>query len=329
MKPFNRLLHSTTAKTNWALIIILLVAAGFLFGFVKIQGVDFSQLHLPFGVTGGGTQGMVNVTKRIQFSFTDKYSGGALDGDTFYVYSASGALLESLTTDGDGVQETAKTYASGTHLDILYHQGNALRWYSLTVPQMSAADAQGSTYNNVNYEAFTIGTYTSDVLRSGAVTLGDGDTWNASDNENPIFNYELSNTGADNTGLMNSYDPVYGQNLRVCIVVTISGTGYERVIPSGFDTVFTLGSTTYAVMYYSPEALTKWKVGSTYQSGYAGTDSRSFSLDLTGILEADAPTVQINAYAYADPSYAATHGGNLGHSYVLIAEQTMLIDDGP
>jgi hypothetical protein len=234
--------------------------------------------------------------------------------------------LESLTTDSDGIKATAKTYESGRRLDVLYHQGNALVWYAVTVPKMNEKDAEANTYNDIALEAFAIGTYTSDVLRSGAYSFVDNSVLTIGSNStNFIMSYELTNSGADNTGLMDSSDPVYDQNLRTCIVITFTGTGYEHVIPNGVDKVFTLGNTLYAVKYYDPQALTKWKVGQNYVSGYEGTDIRSFSLDLSGVVSPDAVTMQITAYAYGDPDYAESHGGSVGNSKVTIAEQTVYI----
>lgn len=266
----------------------------------------------------------------MQFSFTDKYAGTALASDTFYIYDGeTNALLESLTTDADGIKATAKTYASGKLIQVLYHQGNALVWFPIEVPYMSAADAEANTYNDIPLQGFAIGTYTADTLRVAGTSLADDDIWNCSTSTSPIFSYQLSNTGSDNTGLMNSVDPVYDQNLQAVVVVTFSGTGYEHVVlGSDFDQVFSVGTTQYGVKFLSPEQLTLWKVGSSYVPGYQGTQTVSFSLDLTGIVEADSVTMQLTAYAYADPSYAQSHGGSVGNSEVTIAEQTITIDDG-
>jgi hypothetical protein len=225
------------------------------------------------------------------------------------------------------VQETAKAYETGKALDIKYVDGNSIVWYSITVPPMSAGDIQGNTYNNIDLDGFTIGTYTSDILMNAGNSWADGDTWYPDANgTNPTFTYQLSNSGADNTGILNSYDPVYGQNLKVCLVVTISGDGYEHVLPQGFDDKFTLGSTTYAIKYYDASALTKWKVGSNYMLGFEGTQVKSFSFNMAGMSGTDAPTIQMTAYAYADPAFAKNNGGDLGETATVIAEQTLLTD---
>jgi hypothetical protein len=306
------------------ILVLLIVVAG---AYLVFTGkIDLSGLQLPFSVqdTSKGN----TVTKQVQFTFTDKYSGTAAGTKTFYVYSGTSppVLLESLTTDADGIKNTAKKYASGTHLYVKYVSGNSKIWYDVTVPAMGSDDAQASTYNTINLETFVIGTYATDTLRFGATSMNDNDKYNYTlSGTNPIFTYELANTGADNTGLMESFDPLYGCAWNVEVVVAISGTGYETVIPSGGDPPFTIGTTQYLTTHMSAEALTKWKVANQYQFGYQGTNSMSFSLDLSGY-SSNGVTVQITAYAYADPAYAQAHGGQFGVDKVSLAEQTITLD---
>jgi hypothetical protein len=317
-KPLRRLLRSTTAKTNWGIIIVLLVGAAFLLGFIKVGNIDLSNLHLPFGVQGGGSTGG-NVTRKIQFSFTDKYSGSALTSKTFYVYSTAGALLETLTTDSDGLKATARTYSSGDVLHVKYVNGNSKEWFNVVVPTMSANDAFSQSYNPIALTPFTVpATCTGALTASGeAHTTEYNFTANST---TPAFNWEVVNTGADNTGIQESYDYLLGQSWDVYVIVTISGTNYETVIMNGFDSTFTLGTTQYGIKHLNPDQLTKWKVGTSYQTGYQGDQVVSWGLDGTGYTGSSAH-MYINTYAYCDPSYALTHGGQLGSNKLSLVSQ--------
>lgn len=312
------------------LVLIIVVAVG-------IAGLDrgwFGDINLPFSIGGTDTTpdtGLVNVNKKIEFSFTDKFSGTAPTTMPFYVYQGSPpVLVESLTTvTTTGIVDSGKAYASGTQLYIKYIDTtgvDAKIWYSVVVPQMNAADAQSATYNIVDLDSFTASTsYTQTLLVSSvdASTNYNVTTWA---NTAPIFVYQITNAGADNTGLIDSAiaDPIYGDSWGTWLVVAISGAGYETILPSGFDQTFQIGSTVYGVMHLSSEMLTKWKVGNTYQYGYTGGQTATFSLDLTGYI-VNTASMTVTAYAYCDPAYAQTHGGNFGSSKVQLSTDTVTL----
>jgi len=184
---------------------------------------------------------------------------------------------------------------------------------------MTAADAQSETYNLINLNSFTIGTY-SQTLQVNAVNAASNYTVHTmGGNTAPIFVYQITNNGADNTGIVESGpDPVYGDNWQTWLVVTISGVGYQTIMENGFDQVFTLGNTVYGVIHLNADMLTKWKVGTTYEMGYTGGQTASFSLDLSGYSGAGV-TMNVTAYAYCDPSFAQTHGGNFGNDKVQLS----------
>lgn len=322
-------LHSTKAKgtsMGTVLIIVILAIAG---TYLYTQGY-FGNLNLPFGLQNGGNnnQQTSNIDKKLEFSLTDQFSGTAQAGKTLKLYSGGSApvLLETLTpTSGAGIIDTAKKYATGTPLSVEYISSNTKQWYSFTVPTMSPADAQASTVNPIDLNTFTIGTYTQ-TLQVSAVDASSNYTLSTmSGNTAPVFVYQITNGGSDNTGMRESADPVYGDQWQVYLVVSIYGTGYETVIPSGFDQTFQIGQTTYGVIHLSADALTKWKVGNTYQPGYTGGQTVTFSLDLTGC-SVDTVSMVVKTLAYCDPAYAQSHGGNFGNAAYPLSTDTCLID---
>jgi hypothetical protein len=302
-----------------AVILIAVCVVGFLAFEVGNGKIDLSNLHLPFGVMGGGG-GLANVTKKLQFTFTNEYTGAASASKTFYIYDGS-ILQETLTTDSDGIKSTARTYPSGQVLAIKYVDANSKKWYNVVVPQMNSLDAQSATVNPIALKTFSIGTYGGTISSSGTIYATNYGVGNGS---TPAFNYEVVNSGADNTGMMDSdiSDPVYGQAWQTYLEATITGGEYEKVIMSGFDQVFTLGTTQYGVIKVDPHQLTKWKVGNNYQTGYQGDQILHFGLDLTG-LTANTTILTIYVRAYADPSFAQFHGGNFGSSTYQLATSTL------
>jgi hypothetical protein len=273
---------------------------------------------------GGSSSDLVDVNKKINFALTNEYAGSALASKTLYVYDSDGeTLLETLTTGSDGTVSTAYTYNSGTALYCKYINTNDKQWFAITVPKMNKADAESATTNSIPLKSFAIGTYT-DGLTVGATTINDAGSYNfTTTGTTPTFKYTITNTGADNTGLKESYDPVYKQDWWVVIYVTFSGTDYEKCIVYGFSYDWVLGSTHYVAGKLDAYALTKHKVGSNYKS--LGTTDFVFNLDGTGVPATGSFTMQIECYAYASPTYAMNHGGNFGVSSVELCEQTVTL----
>jgi hypothetical protein len=311
-----RFLHSTKAKGTSAgtILLIVIIVAALVYGYG--QGW-FSNINLPFGVQSGGG-GKEDVNRALAFTLTDTYAGSALTSKTLLVYDASGAQVESIATDGTtGIAHTAHTYASGTQLYVKYVTGNTKQWFNVVVPQMYKSEEQASTYNPVALDSFAVGTGSLAIRAAGSAVTSEYN--GTTSGMTPIFTVELTNTGSDNTGMMDSYDPVYGQAWQLWIVVTISGTNYQTVTYSGFSQAWTLATTYYGANQLSSDMFTKWKVGSNYKPGYQGDQSTTFSIDLSGYpATSDTVTMNVYAYAYCDPAYAQAHGGNFGAAKVQL-----------
>lgn len=320
-----KFLRSKSAKTNPLVIVIIIALALIAFGVIDLSNLNFD---LPFSATDISDGNKVDVNKMLQFAFTDKYAGTALASKTFTVYDGETfASLHSLTTTTAGIANTTVPYPSGKHLYVKYETSNDKAWFDITVPKMNPSDAEAQTYNIIPLEMFAIGTYTSDTLMVAGSTIADAGSFNlTTGGTNPVFSYTLANSGSDNTGLMDSYDPIYGCAYNTVVTVKFSGTNYETIVLNGFDETFSLGTAQYGADRMNSRSLTKWLIGSDYVAGYVGSDTISFSLDLSGY-SGDAVTMQITAYAYADADYAVANGGSWGTEAVEIAEQTVTLVD--
>lgn len=319
MKTFKQFLHCHQAKTQMSTVLIaIILVAGAYFAYSS----GYLDNILPgFSISGG--DGGVDVNKKLQFTWADEWAGSVANAKTFYLYDDSFALKETLTTAATGIVASAQNYPSGTNLHVKFIDGNDKVWYSFTVPTMNANDAESSTYNDVAFKDFEIGTYTSDTLKTGAYSIADGGTYNQTGNTTtPVFVYTLANSGSDNTGILESFDPIYNQNWQVWVTGTIDNSS---IIVTGVDYQFTVGTVTYFADKISASELSSWKIGPSYVPGYTGTSSISFGLDMSGY-DTAAAVMQITVYAYADPSYAMSHAGNYGTAKVTIAEQTVTLE---
>ena len=322
-----KILHNKSAKSSPLTNPLIIIAAVFI-GLIAFGVIDVSNIELPFSAMDNSPAvGGTPVNKLVQFAFTNVYSGSALSAKTITVYDGiTLASIHSLTTTSAGIANTTVPYPSGTKLYVKYETSNDKMWFTITVPTMNQADAESATYNVIPLKMFAIGTYTSDTLMVSGTGINDAGAYNHTlSGDNPIFTYTLANSGADNTGLMDSFDPIYGEAYEVWVSIKFSGTNYETIVLSGFDSKWTLGTAQYGNDRMSASALSKWKIGSDYVSGYTGTDTISFGLDLSGYTGTGV-TMQITAYAYADPDYAVANGGNYGTEKVEIAEQTVTMN---
>lgn len=309
-------------------IIATLVIAGSV-SLPKITLPDFniggdSDDVTPTSAPTGSTTGDASVTRKLQLAVNDFYSGSKLTSKTVYVYLGK-SLKDTLTTDGTtGLAITSKPYESGTNLNLYYVDGDSKYWLPLKVPEMGYTDAMSSTYNDVSMEPFTIGTYTSDALTQGGSAINDAGNYNKTLSGNtPIFIYTLTNTGSDNTGLIESYDPINEIDLGAWVIVKLTGTDATKIVlRSGFQHTYTVGTDVYGWIHVSPSMLSKWTEGSAYKAGYEGTQSISWSIDTTGY-SADTADMQVYFVMYANPTYAQTHGGSFGPAAVELAEQTV------
>jgi len=320
-----RFLHSTKAKgtqmTSIVLIAILAVGAYWVF--------TVHPEWIPSFSIGGEETGLVDVNKKLQFTWTAEYSGDPAITLGFVIYDETLAVRESLTTTAGGIQTTAQNYPSGTHLYVLYDNANNQIWHDIIVPQMNLHDSESNTYNDIALKFYKIGTYSADSLRMLGIDVADGDRIDSDGNATytPTFIYTLANTGADNTGLMESYDPVYKCAWQTWVTGRISGDNASLVTVNGADYVFTVGLDTYFACRVSSQALSKWKVGLNYVAGYSGGDSCSWSFDLTGFTATSTAVLEITVYECADPLYAIAHAGNFGNNEVAIADHTVNMQD--
>ena len=312
----------TSKNTMMWIVIVILVFAVLGSSGASWQNFDLSKFD-PTTWFGGKGTGLEDVNKVLDFALTNEYAGSALASKSLIILDSDGETqLESLTTGADGTISSAFVYPSGKVIYVKYEDSNDKQIFPITVPQMTASDAQSATVNSIALKSFTIGTYTSDTLYHGATSIADAGSYNfTASGDTPTFRYGLANSGSDNTGLKDSYDPLYKMNWQTVLYVTFSGTEYEKVLVYGFGHDWTLGTTHYVASRLNSYDLTREVDGTHIKSD--GTATFTFSLDGSGYSDSGATTMQIYVYAYSDPVYCQTHGGAYGVEAVQLAEHTV------
>lgn len=309
---------------NTSLILIAIVLILVLGGGMTLPSIDLGELSGWFGGDRDVDDGKVVVDKRLTVVLMNKFAGAVIGGTpSIDIYDSDGFTPIETLTIGSGTADSALPYESGRLLYFRYEATHDKMWWKLTVPKQNPQDAEALTRNSIQLNAFINGTYTSDTLIHGATSIADAGEYNFTTSGNVMsFTYSLANSGADNTGLISSYDPVYDMKWGPVVYVTFSGTNYETVLVYGFDYDYTLGTTHYVASDADPYDLTIHKKANMFLS--AGTWDITFTLDGTGYSGAGT-TMQINVYMYSDANYAMNHGGSYGPEALLLAEHTVTL----
>jgi len=324
---------------TYVAVALLLILA---FGFLTSWSFDYTRIQLPSGSTvnpgdqnqGTGDQanGDQAVTKPIKFVGIDELAGGALDGTTsaLKVYDTDGQTLLETLSFSSGSCTSSQSYPSGKVLWCEYYYDttiDAYKWWEVTVPFMSDADAQSLTTNSITLRTREAGAYTDSLISSTGLTITDGADLNTTGtaNDTMTFTYTFYTT-SDNTGYPSFHDPIYDVDVKPMIWATLTGTGYDQITLTGFDGSFERGSTTYYYKTLNDNDVSKYKVGNSYQ--YPGVGTVTFGFNAAGFSNSTTayPTMQLYLKIYASAQYEQTMG-DFGPYDFTGAEQTMLIMD--
>ncbi|MCW1309116.1 MAG: hypothetical protein QXP04_00310 [Candidatus Nanoarchaeia archaeon] len=302
----------TDVKTIVILLLILFLGAA-IFGLLPGVKLEVTKPETGTVITTPTGQ-MVAVERQMVIAFIDKFGGGGLASKTIKVYTQDSSgnivLKETLTTDSDGTKTTGLKYLSGQKIWVLaVETANVAQvWVEKTVPYMTKEDAANSAVKHqIVVEGFRYAAPTIKVQTSDGTQIADNGNYNkTASGSNPIFSV-IWNTGTDNCGFIESYDPINKVWWKALLVVKFSGANYELITVSGFDGPATRdarprgsvekGTAIYYCAEIVPESITRWKVGNSYV--YSGSGMFTFSLDLSGY-SGDNADMDIYIYYYAD-----------------------------
>ena len=265
--------------------------------------------YVTLNTEGGGdiTSTEVSVNRKIEFICIDKFAGTPVTSATLKVYQDN-QLFDSLTTDGTtGKITTGNNFESGTVLDVLLTKSNDKAWYTITVPKMSKNDLEALTNNPIKLDFFSLDTSaTLKIVDSLGNAYATTDTLNFTTLGVSQISIVVSGyISADNKGYIASYDPLNGIRWDGVCYGKLSGTNYELLSLSGWQSAYPKGLAIWGSKVIPPEQLTKYKVGNTY----VNDGVFSFTLTLTkGGYTGDAADIDLYLYAYSDPTYHNTYG---------------------
>jgi hypothetical protein len=287
-------------KGSTLVLILLLLFFGLLW---------LGWLKLPVSVQPGQqttTQaGTVVVNKPIKFALSDPLAGSAIASATIQIYGPDKVLKETLTTASDGTATSALPYQSDSIIYVKVAKASyVMRWFTITVPRMTPADAQSLAANFVALQTARIGTYSikltdqfGNVYTSPAnvnfTTLG-ATTVTITIN---IFN------SVDNTGYFTSQDFLNGITLNAALVLS---TGGSAVTVTGAGSSVVRGTTTYYVNIVSDDGLTRQLVGNVYVK--QGVTSVTITFGKGSLAHGSTQSFTITLYAYFDQGYFAANG---------------------
>lgn len=313
-------------------IFAVMAIAVLTFGFLTSWTFNFADVNLPSlpspspGQQGVDPADLTSATKPLKVVLVDELAGGNPDGTIMYVYDTNGKTkLETLTLSS-GSATTANSYSSGRALVFQYYYDttiDAYKFWPVTVPQMTRADAESLTTNSLTLKTREAGAYTDSLITSSGITITDGLAFNVtgSSNDTGTMTYSLYTT-SDNTGYPSFHDTAYEVDLKPVVWATLSGTGYDTVSLSGFDGAFEKGSTMYYYKVISDDAISKYKVGNNYV--LPGASSVSFSWNCVGYANTTTsnPTLQLYTEIYSSPTYMQQFGAYGPYPFAA-TEQTM------
>lgn len=249
------------------------------------------------------TQNQLTVNKPLKFSLNDPLKGAAIASATVYIYGPDKVLRETLTTASDGTITSALPYQSDSTLYVKVSKAlYVTRWFTVTVPKMTQADAESLTTNYVPLQTYTLGTYTIKATDQFGNVYSTGNAMNFTTlgASTVTLNVGIYNT-VDNTGYLSSSD--YLNGIRNDAVFRISTTG-SSVGLNGVGNYVMRGTTSYWSTTIPDDSLTRQLVGTQYTKSGVGT----LTITLTKGTLAGNQTITCNLYDYSDPTYFATNG---------------------
>ena len=289
IKEVNHVRLAKISGSTAILLIVVIFAALWALGYIEIPSKPETVLPAEQGVA---------VTKPLKISVIDQWAGQAVGSATVKIYKGT-VLMESLTTDATGIATSALSYKSGDELHIQIVKDNAQLWKTIEVPYMSKADAESLTVNPINIPFYTLGTYIIKIMDGDGNVYSSGGTLNFTTLGKDVVTLTITiyNT-QDNTGYISSYNPILGEARNPYIVLTISGTNFDKLGVQGFSYRKDLAASSVFFTQVSDDGLVKYKVGNVYQK--EGTWSITITIDGSALSAGDSISASFVLKLFAD-----------------------------
>jgi len=220
--------------------------------------------------------------------------------------------IEILDLDSNAVATTTWQYTTGNTyaLRIYNDAGSEDMWTTWTVPGKSGLT---DTVITAPLRMFNAPTIAFSVIDSAGTTYTNGENWNITTGASPgyetgQFTINVRNTAA-NTGFVESTNPIYNINYKACLVITLSGTNFDYIIPNGpFNAAVPKSSMTYYIVELDPSMLTRIEQGYTIIGGFQEIPI-TMTIN-TGV--GDDADIDLDFYMYTNARYIQDNSGSFG-----------------
>jgi hypothetical protein len=248
---------------------------------------------------------LVSVNKPVKFALSDPLAGVALASANIYIYGQDKVLKESLTTDSAGTVTSALPYQSDSVINVkVAKSGYVTRWFAVTIPEMSPADAQSLTSNFVPLQTYNLGTYTIKATDQFGNSYTSGGTLNftALGATTVSVTITIYNT-EDNSGYVSSHDYLNNINLNAVLLCSTPGSS---VTVTGAGSSVMRGTTTYWISVLNDDGLTRQLVGNQYVK--PGVTSVTITFGKGNLAAGSTQAFTFNLQDYFDQTYFTTNG---------------------
>jgi hypothetical protein len=305
-----------TKKDKTILIGLILVAiaiiAVFAFIFIYMTTPPAQQI-----VTPTPTPTRYKLTLPTVFTVNDIWKGSTMTGVTIkiYKYTTKPELLESGTVTN--TYTTTNPLTSGDRYWVKLSKSDTsgktwFKYYDITVPDESSPSASNHYITLDFYSLDT--TYPVKVFKpDGTLLSGTPPKYDISTENNAYPSFTVMfGPPDDDTGIMNTYDPIKTLDRQILVVVHVyedsTHTASEKLIVSNIPSLYSLStSDRYFGFQIDPSNLVRdKKPDGTYAS--EGIYSFTLSFDASGFSGTDGAVVTITLYAFTNEAYYKTYG---------------------
>jgi hypothetical protein len=293
-------------KDKTVLLGIVLVAIAL----IAVIGIIYYITTLPkqqiiqYPPQPGPTQ--YKLTLPTVFTVNDIWKGQTMTGVTIEIYKyATKELLESGTVTN--TYTTTNPLTSGDRYWVKLSKGGAFKFYDVTIPYESSPSASN---HYITLDFYTIGSYPIKLFDPEGNAISSGSHYNvtAQNNKYPSFTLMIG-PPADDTGVMNTYDPIKTLDRQVLFFIHVSGDKSNYLIVSNIPVLYSASSTdrNFGYALNPAELVRDKKPDGTYAS--EGIKSLTLTFDASGLPKGTSTVhIEVFVYAFTNENYFKTYG---------------------
>jgi hypothetical protein len=235
----------------------------------------------------------------------DLWAGQTMTGVSINIYKYSTKeLLESGTVTN--TYTTTNPLTSGDRYWVKLSKNNAFKYYDITVPFESSPSASN---HYVTLDFYTLGSYQVKLFDPAGNSISNTGSYNVTANSNKYPSFTLMiGPPADDTGVMNTYDPQKTLDRQVLFFIHVRGTSSNYLIVNNIPILYSASSIdrNFGYQINPAELVRDKKPDGTYAS--EGIKSLTLTFDASGLPVGSSVTIEVYVYAFTNENYFKTYG---------------------